>query len=70
MSDEQDVYQIKVKGVLDEKWSDWFNGVTIAFENGITTLTGVLDQSALHGTLSKIRDMNLKLISVNRIEDA
>ena len=66
-------YQIKVQGRLDEKWSDWFNGMTITFESesdGLptTTLTGTVDQAALHGTLSRIRDLNLRLISVNPIE--
>ena len=72
MSDDQDVYQIKVKGVLDEKWSDWFNGMTMTFENAsdgspITTLTGAVDQAALHGLLNKIRNLNLDLISVCRV---
>jgi hypothetical protein len=62
-------YRIKVRGRLDERWSDWFNGMTITSERGITTLTGaVVDQSALHGILAKIRNLNLTLISVTRIE--
>lgn len=69
MTDEQAVYQIKVQGKLDEKWSDWFNGMTVTFESDITTLTGaVVDQAALRGILDKIWDLNLTLISVNRIE--
>ena len=67
MRDGQNVYQIKVKGVLDEKWSDWFDAVTTTVESGVTTLTGTVDQSALHGILFKIRDLNLKLISVSQI---
>lgn len=62
-------YQIKVQGRLNEKWSDWFNGMTITFESGITTLTGaVADQARLRGTLSKIWDLSLTVISVTRIE--
>ena len=62
-------YQIKVWGRLDEKWSDWFNGMTLAFENSITTLTGaVADQAKLRGILSKIWDLNLTVVSVTRIE--
>jgi hypothetical protein len=61
-------YRIKVRGRLDERWSDWFNGMTIASERGITTLTGAVDQAALHGILSKIRNLNLTLISVTPIE--
>jgi hypothetical protein len=62
-------YQIKVQGQLDKKWSDWFDGMTIAFESGITTLTGtVADQAKLRGMLSKIWDLNLTVVSVTRIE--
>jgi hypothetical protein len=63
-------YQIKVQGQLDKKWSDWFDGTTIiAFESGITTLTGaVADQAKLRGMLSKIWDLNLTVVSVARIE--
>lgn len=69
MTDGREIYQIKVKGVLGEKWSDWFNGMAITVESGITTLSGaVADQPRLHGLLSKIRDLNLTLISVTRIE--
>jgi hypothetical protein len=69
-SGEQKVFQIKVKGVLDQSWSDWFNGmkITYEFENEITTLTGVVDQARLRGILSKIWDLNLTLISLRRIE--
>jgi hypothetical protein len=67
-------YQIKVQGSLDQSWSDWFNGLIITLENEnddvpTTTLTGaVADQAALRGILSKIWDLNLILISVNRTE--
>jgi hypothetical protein len=68
------VYRIRVRGTLHESWSDWFSDMTIASESQsdgppITTLTGaVADQSALRGILSRIWDLNLTLISVNRIE--
>jgi len=66
--DEQHVYQIRVQGKLDERWSDWFNGMAITSERGVTKLTGaVMDQARLRGILSKIWDLNLTLISVNRI---
>jgi hypothetical protein len=69
----REVYQIKVQGGLPENWSDWFNGMTITVENEsdgppVTTLTGALDQSALHGILAKIRDLNLKLVSFTQVE--
>ena len=61
-------YEIKLKGHLNESWADWFDGLTITHEDdGTTTLTGeVVDQSALHGVLKKIRDLGLPLISVNQ----
>ena len=67
------VYQIKLRGRLDASWSDWFDGMTLTFENEddgpVTTLTGtVVDQTALHGLLSKISDLNLPLISVTLVE--
>jgi len=71
---DQATYQIKVQGRLDEKWSDWFNGMDIALETAtdgspITILTGVVaDQPRLRGMLSKIWDLNLTLISVIRVE--
>jgi hypothetical protein len=72
--DESAVYQIKVKGVLDRTWSDWFNGMAITFEHAsdglpITTLSGaVADQARLRGILTKVWDLNLTLISVRQIE--
>jgi hypothetical protein len=71
--DGREVYQIKVQGELPENWSDWFNGMTITVENEsdgppVTTLTGTVDQSALHGILAKIRDLNLKLVSFTQAE--
>jgi len=58
MTDGREICQIKVKGVLDEKWSDWFNGMTITLESGITTLSGaVADQARNRGILSKIWDL-------------
>ena len=75
MNNDQDaqhrVYQIKVQGRLDESWSSWFNSMTIAAEGDTTTLTGaVVDQAALRGILSRLWDLNLALISVNRIGPA
>ena len=63
-------YQIRVKGHLGERWTDWFEGLTIVLqENGDTLLTGpVTDQAALHGLLKKVRDLGMPLISVNNLE--
>ncbi len=65
-----DFYQIRVKGHLDDKWSDWFEDLTITLEsNGETQLSGpVADQAALHGLLQKVRNLGLTLLSVNRVE--
>jgi hypothetical protein len=63
------VYQIKMQGKLDESWSGWFSGMAITLDGDTTTLTGaVADQSALRGILTKLWDLNLDLISVNRVE--
>lgn len=63
-------YKIKIKGCLDNKWADWFGGMQIKDENdGTTTIYGpVKDQAALQGMLKKISNLNLELISVNKIE--
>ena len=60
-------YEIKIKGHLDQRWSEWFAGLNISnTEADETLLSGSLpDQAALHGLLERIRDLNLKLISVN-----
>jgi hypothetical protein len=63
------VWEIKVQGILDPQWAEWFNGMMVTNESDITTLVGpVIDQAALRGILDKIWDLNLTLISVNRIE--
>jgi hypothetical protein len=64
------VYQIKIKGHLGSQWSDWFDGLTITQdEEGNTLLTGpVIDDSALHGLLKKVRDLGISLISFNQLE--
>jgi hypothetical protein len=74
---EKTTYEIRVQGKVDEKWADWFNGLTFCYEQapagasgGIptTVMTGVIaDQAALHGILARIRDLNLRLLSVNQI---
>ena len=67
---QSDHYEIRVKGHLDPKWSEWFEGLTVtAVESGDTVLSGpIVDQAALHGLLARIRDLNLTLISVVRVD--
>jgi hypothetical protein len=64
------VYQIRIKGHVSRKWTDWFGGMTITLEdNGDTLLTGpVIDQAALYGLLRIVRDLGIPLLSVNRVK--
>lgn len=65
-----EIYQITVLGHLDSSWSDWFDGMTITLvDSGETILTGpIVDQTALHGVLIKIRDLALPLLRLSRVE--
>ena len=68
--DEPGFTEIRIKGHLDHRWADWFDGLTITLEkNGDTLLSGpVVDQAALHSLLRKVRDLGLPLITVTYIE--
>ena len=68
--DQPTVYQIRIQGHLSQRWTDWFAGLTITLEeDGKTLLSGpVVDQSALHGILKKIRDLGMPLLSVNSVD--
>ena len=65
--DDSGLYEIRLKGHLNDKWAEWFEGLTITLEdNGDTLLTGpVIDQAALQGFLKKVRDLGMPLVSVN-----
>jgi hypothetical protein len=62
-------YEIRVAGHLSANWAARFEGLSMRHEpEGETVLSGMLDQAAMHGVLVKIRDLGLKLMSVNRVE--
>lgn len=68
--DRSQQYEIRIRGHLDERWSDWFGGMAITLDDdGDTLLTGpVVDQAALYGLLRKVRDAGMSLYSVNPVE--
>jgi len=63
-------YEIRIRGHLDPRWARWFDDLTVSNEDdGTTVIRGyVVDQSALHGLLHKVRDIGLPLISVVRVD--
>jgi hypothetical protein len=62
-------YEVRVAGVLDTRWAAWFDGLAITRQGDETVICGLLpDQSALHGLLTKVRDLGLCLISVRRLD--
>ena len=69
------IYEIKIKGLLDDHWDQWFDGLTLERHENVdsrqdcTLIIGPMaDQPALHGLLAKIRDLNLTLISVRKLD--
>jgi hypothetical protein len=62
------IYQIRVRGHLDSRWSEWFNGFSIMYwQEGTVLLGSVPDQAALHGMLAKIRDLGLTILLVENL---
>jgi hypothetical protein len=62
-------YEIRVKGVLDQQWTAWFEGLQVTSDGEETIISGpVTDQAALHGLLTKVRDLGLFLISVRHLD--
>jgi hypothetical protein len=68
-------YEIRVAGILSKNWTEWFGGLSIHHEEGelggqaFSTLSGSLDQAALHGVLLKICDLGLPLMAVHRLDE-
>ena len=64
-----EMYEIRVAGHLNTNWVKRFEGMSMRHEpDGETVLSGMLDQAAMHGVFMKMRDIGLKLISVNPVE--
>ena len=62
-------YEIRVEGVLDQRWTTWFEGLEIASDHSQTVISGpVPDQAALHGLLNRVCDLGLVIVSVRRLE--
>ena len=64
-----DAYELRVQGHLDDRWSDWLAGLAVRRQaDGTTVLAGsIVDQAGLHGVITRIRDLGLPLLSVQRI---
>jgi hypothetical protein len=65
--DESGLYEIRLKGHLDDRWAERIGDVTIILQDDGNTLLNclVIDQAALHGLLKRVRDLGLPLVSVN-----
>lgn len=61
------VYEIRVRGHLDQGWGEWFGGLDVTnLEGGEAMLSGELpDQAALHGVLNRVRDLGLPLVALS-----
>ena len=69
MSNQQFIYQISVRGVLDEDWQGFLDGLEITIKENNTILRGVFpDQPALYGIVNRLRDLGLELIAIERIQ--
>ncbi len=65
-------YEIRVQGRLDQRWSTWFDGLTLSYEGEDITVPhgSLVDEAALHGILIKVRDLALPLLAVSRVPES
>ena len=62
-------YEIRVEGILDQRWTAWFEGLEIDSDDSQTVISGqVADQAALHGLLNRVCDLGLVIVSVRRLD--
>ncbi|NJC97440.1 MAG: hypothetical protein C3F07_13010 [Anaerolineales bacterium] len=64
------IVEIRIEGHIDKNWAEWLDGfIPTHTRGGETILTGnVEDQAALYGLIAKLRDLGIKLISVNTVQ--
>jgi len=64
-------FEIHVRGHLNNKWSDWLEGLEIKLlDDGEMILSGpIVDQAALMGVLNKLNRLNLTILSVNEVKE-
>ena len=67
---EEALYRIRVQGTLPPQWSAWFEGLSISHEAPDDTILAgkVADQAALYGVISRVRDLGLTLLAIERLE--
>ena len=68
-SNKSKTHRIKIKGLINVQWSEWFENMKITHLDGNTYLTGsIIDQAEFHGILARIRDLNLVILAIELIE--
>ncbi len=69
-TDEGGSYEIRLRGHLEARWAAWFDGLSLTHAgDGTTVIRGpVVDQAALHGLLTRVRDLGLPLIAVTQVD--
>jgi hypothetical protein len=69
-SEKAEYYRFQVKGHIDQRWLDWFDGFDLQYLDEDTIILGeAIDQAALHGVLAKIRDLGLPIILVEKVQN-